>query len=197
MYDVKKLPRRALCDTGFWIRALGDRPKDPRSPQAEAFFKAMADNGREMLLPAPCLAELIRGKPALTIPSTPSVIVVGFDRIAAMELGKRFPASFIKQQKVKSGYEKGYIQFDAMIVACAIRHNAECIITFDNPMKELDYGPEVQMLFRNVRDFQLPLMASINKSQEAESAAPEDTSQSTERYEELEPGLGVRKLDLS
>ncbi len=170
MYDVKKLPQRVVCDTGFWIRALGERPNDKRSPQAVEFFAAMTKHGGEMLLPSPCLAELLRGNASLVVPSTPSVIVVGFDRLAAEVLGKKFPASVIKSQMLKTGYEKAYIQFDSMIVACAIRHNAECIVTFDNPMAKLDYGDHVQMPFRDIRDFQLPLLAGINKAQEAESA---------------------------
>lgn len=166
MYDIKKLPRRVACDTGFWIRALGDRPNDVRSPQATEFFQAMQQAGGEMLLPTPCLAELIRGNPSLKIPSTPSVIIIGFDRLAAVTLGKTFPPSVIKQQILATGYEKAFIQFDTMIVACAIRHNAECIITFDNPMSRMNYGTLVQVPFKDIRDFQLPIIASIHQAKE-------------------------------
>jgi predicted nucleic acid-binding protein len=160
VFDVKRLPQRALCDTGFWIRALGDRPDDVRSPDAIAFFKEMVANGREMLLATPTLAELIRGNPNISIPNTPSVIVVGFDRMAAHVLGTRFNAKVIKAQRLKTGYEKAYIQFDAMIVACAIRHNADCIVSFDG-----EFGVDIDTLeipIRKVRDFRLPLLASID-----------------------------------
>ena len=160
MFDVKRLPNRALCDTGFWIRALGDRPNDVRTPDAAGFFKAMVEHGREMLMATPSLAELIRGNPSIAVPSTQSVIVVPFDRKAAEELGRKFAPSVIKQQKLKTGYEKAYIQYDAMIVACATRHKADCIIAFDNNIFEDNESLTIPV--RNVRDFMLPIMARID-----------------------------------
>jgi predicted nucleic acid-binding protein len=169
VFDVKRLPRRALCDTGFWIRALGDRPDDARSADALEFFQEMTKHGREMLMATPTLAELIRGKPGFSVPSTPNVIVVGFDRLAAEVLGTRFNASIIKQQKLKTGYQKGYLQFDAMIVACAIRHKADCVVSFDNGV-----GDDIEDLgipVHNIRDFRLPLLRDTGASSTSVSSA--------------------------
>jgi predicted nucleic acid-binding protein len=159
VFDIKRIPQRALCDTGFWIRALGDRPDDPRSPDALAFFEEMTSRGRELLMATPTLAELRRGNPKIAMPSTPSVIVVAFDRLAAETLGERFKASVIKQQRLKTGYEKAYLQYDAMIIACAIRHEADCIVSFDNGVS--DDIEDVGIPVHNVRSFRLPLLADV------------------------------------
>ena len=180
MFDVKRLPQRALCDTGFWIRALGDRPDDTRSPDAVSFFAEMTRHGRELLIATPTLAELRRGNPKLAMPSTPSVVVVAFDRLAAEVLGERFKASVIKQQKLKTGYEKGYIQFDAMIVACAIRHKADCIVSFDNGVgADID---DLEIPVHNIRHFRLPLFPEVEdpnlaaRLREVGVAGPGDTA---------------------
>jgi predicted nucleic acid-binding protein len=162
VFDVKRLPQRALCDSGFWIRALGDRPDDKRSPEAIAFFEEMKRHGRELLMATPTLAELRRGNQKLSVPSTPSVVVVAFDRLAAEVLGTRFNASVIKQQMSKTGYKKAYLQFDALIVACALRHNADCIVSFDNEIGADIEGPELPI--HNVRHFRLPLFADAEAS---------------------------------
>ncbi|HYO68936.1 MAG TPA: PIN domain-containing protein, partial [Archangium sp.] len=159
MFDIKQLPQRALCDTGFWIRALGERPGDVRSPDAIAFFEEMKANGRELLIAAPSLAELIRGNQAFKVPSTLSVIVVPFDRLAAEVLGKKFSADVIKQQRKANGYEKAYIQYDAMIIACAIRHKADCIISFDTNVFEDAENLEIPI--HKPKNFKLPLLRDL------------------------------------
>ncbi len=159
MFDIKQLPQRALCDTGFWIRALGERPNDVRSPDAIALFEEMRIHGREMLMAAPSLAELIRGNKDFKLPNTLSVIVVPFDRLAAEELGRKFSSQVIKQQKISTGHEKAFIQYDAMIVACAIRHRADCIISLDGNVFQDADGLEIPI--RKPMHFKLPLLRSL------------------------------------
>jgi hypothetical protein len=77
--DPTKLPQRALVDTGVVIRALGERPDDLRSPTCEAFWNAMLENGREILIAAPSLAEVMRQEGKDSFPRRKGVEVVAFD----------------------------------------------------------------------------------------------------------------------
>ncbi len=94
--DPKLLPIRAMVDTGVFIRALGQRPDDPRSPDCRDFLDAMYSNQREVLLAAPSLAETIRGFDPPSVPSTAGIEVVAFDDEAAIALGLHFPNSTLK-----------------------------------------------------------------------------------------------------
>lgn len=160
MIDTKNLPRRVAADTGFLIRALGDRPGDSRSQPARDLLQAIVDSGGTIIVPAPALAELIRGNPSgpWPLPRNPSFFVGSFDEKCARILGERFPPGIIKQQVHSSGFSKGYVQFDTMILATALRYKAECLITMDHTFRLLDYGDAVAKGFRKqIKDFELPL----------------------------------------
>lgn len=162
MIDTKKLPRLAAGDTCFWIRALGQRPKDPRTPSAQEFLLQMAKSGGTMLMPAPALAELARGGRSVDMPRAGSIVVVSFDSQCAKLLGERFNQDVFKEQMTKSGFPKPFLQFDTMILATALRHKAECLITMDHEFLELDFGEVVPKGFRKqVQDFTLPLFQRV------------------------------------
>jgi predicted nucleic acid-binding protein len=132
--DVAKLPQRALFDTGVVIRALGERSDDVRSPACEALWNAMLDNGRQILIGAPSLAEMIRQQGRNSFPRRKGVEVVAFDDRAAFELGQRFPEKILNLERDSTNLPKHYLKYDAMIVACAIRHRATHLVTLDGPM---------------------------------------------------------------
>lgn len=129
--DPKLLPKRALIDTGVFIRALGEHPTDPRSPDCKDFVAAMVASGNDALVAAPSLAEMIRGMPVPQLPATGSIITVPFDDQAAVVLGTVFPPSVLKQIAAKSGQSLTYLKYDALIGACAVRHKADFLITID------------------------------------------------------------------
>jgi predicted nucleic acid-binding protein len=120
-----------MIDTGVLIRALGERPGDPDSRDCVDFVEAMLAGGRELLVAAPSVAELMRGQAVPTPPSTPGLVIVAFDDLAAIELGTRFPVSSLKSLAATSGLPLTYLKYDAMIAACAIRHKAAFLITVD------------------------------------------------------------------
>jgi predicted nucleic acid-binding protein len=132
--DVGRLPQRALFDTGVVIRALGERPEDPRSRFCEALWEAMVENGREILIAAPSIAEMIRQDGKGAIPHRRGVEVVGFDARAAEFLGRKFPERVLALERGSSGLPKYYIKYDAMIVACAVRHRATHLVGLDEPL---------------------------------------------------------------
>jgi predicted nucleic acid-binding protein len=132
--DVGLLPQRALFDTGVVIRALGERPDDPRSPFCEALWEAMVDNGREILIAAPSIAEMIRQDGKGAIPHRRGVEVVGFDARAAEFLGRKFPERVLTLERTNTGLPKHYLKYDALIVACAVRHRATHFVGLDIPL---------------------------------------------------------------
>ena len=108
--DVARLPQRALFDTTVVIRALGDRPADARSPACEALWEAMLQNGRQVLIAAPTIAEMARKEGARrSIPRRRGVEVVAFDDLAAELLGRSMPNSILQAATQQAGLPKDYI----------------------------------------------------------------------------------------
>jgi predicted nucleic acid-binding protein len=134
MIDVNRLPQRALFDTGVVIRALRERPDDPRSATCEALWEAMVENGREILIAAPSIAEMIRQEGKGAIPHRRGVEVVAFDARAAEFLGRKFPERVLTLERKATDLPKDYIKYDAMIVACAVRHRATHLVSLDAPL---------------------------------------------------------------
>ena len=128
--DQNTLPQRALLDTNIVILALGDRPTDPRAPACRAFWEMMIECGRDMLIAAPTLAEIVRysGKP---VPRRKGVEVVAFDSMAAQLLGKHFPQRFIETEANAAAAPKAHVKYDALIASCALRHKAGVLVSYD------------------------------------------------------------------
>lgn len=97
----------------------------------------MLENSREILIAAPSLAEMIRQEGKDSFPRRRGVEVVAFDDRAAQELGRRFPERVLQLERQTTKLPKHYIKYDALIVACAVRHKATHIVTLDNPMTSL------------------------------------------------------------
>ena len=160
-FDIEheRLPNRCLVDTGVFIRALGYHDDEHRLP-CVAFFEAMLQTqGKQILLAAPVLAELIRGGPDREIPRTPHVAPVSFDLHAARICGKEMPPNILRRF-ANGPYRLTYLKYDAMIVACAKRWEAECIVAIDTDHHKL--ASHVNIPVHHPREFrraQMPLFS--------------------------------------
>jgi predicted nucleic acid-binding protein len=107
----------------------------------------MIENGRQILIAAPSLAEMIRheGKD-YSIPRRRGVEVVAFDDRAAIELGRRFPERVLLMERERSQLPKHYIKYDAMIVACAIRHRATHLVSLDGALTGFAQAAVIQIV---------------------------------------------------
>lgn len=91
----------------------------------------MIDERKRVLIAAPSLAEILRNPSNKPLPRVLYVEVVAFDGDAAKALGDKMPFAQMQSLAAGSGLTKNYFKYDALIVACAIRHRAEVLITTD------------------------------------------------------------------
>jgi predicted nucleic acid-binding protein len=131
--DLTLLPKRALVDSSVLVLGLGPASvADPRAPACRAFFDAMEKNGRTLLIAAPSLTEYLKGQGRRDLPRRVGIVTVGFDDRAAVLLATMFPAKVLNDRKAAAGgLSGGYIKYDAMIVACAVRHRADHFVSID------------------------------------------------------------------
>lgn len=137
MIDPKKLvenAQRALLDTNVLIFALDGGTKHADYALARALFDAMAEKKMRMLVAAPSFAEFQMKATGKELPIGPLIEVVPFDHDAAKVLAHRLSLDHLKTL----GYAppgtpngRSCLKFDAMIVSCAARHQASCIISTD------------------------------------------------------------------
>lgn len=147
--DPERLPMKCLVDTGVLIRALGQFA-DGNAQVCRQFFDAMIEHRRRMLVAAPTLGEMLRGNPA-PLPRTRSVVVVAFDSEAAQILGLEMPVRILTARADRDGLPRTYMKYDAMIVACAKRWEAECIVALDSD--HVLMAASIGMNVRHPRDF--------------------------------------------
>lgn len=158
--DTKKLPARALVDTGLVMRAMGDLPADADTPICREFWNAMLAGERELLIAAPTVAEIMRKDGKRDVPRTLSIEVVAFDDVAAAIVGKRFPVDVLKHLNIGSS-SLTHLKYDALIVGCAIRHRAECIVALDGDIHKLAAAVELPAFYPG--HYQLPAAESATK----------------------------------
>jgi hypothetical protein len=79
--DSKKLPRRALVDSGIVTRAMGDLPSDADTGVCKSFYEAMLTHNREILIAAPTIAEVMRKDAIRSVPRTQVMMKVVMDSI--------------------------------------------------------------------------------------------------------------------
>lgn len=169
MIDPEQLPRRALLDTPVVIRALlGQRGDEAATPSCIDFVKAMLEHERELLIATPTLAEVLRGDASSTLPSTKGIEVVSFDRKAAVTLGTTFPADGLRKRAKGLGVDREIMYFDMLIVACAIRHRADRVITLDKGRIMRHLGLQSPLPISTPTDFQLPIFQEIEASKARE-----------------------------
>lgn len=169
LIDADTLPARCLIDTGVFIRALRDR-EDDETPGCVAFFEAMIRAGRTMLLAAPSLAEALRGNPSLGLPLTMHLEHVPFDRRAAELFGKKLTVNVLRAESANTGLSHTYLKYDAMIVATAKRHDAECIVAIDGDHAQL--ARQVDLGAKRPSDFMLPVYRTIEEQRRSKKAKP-------------------------
>jgi predicted nucleic acid-binding protein len=135
--DPGLLPSRALLDSSVLFGALGSRDSGDDGEACRKLLEAMMEHGKTVLIAAPSITELLRGESPVEPPKTMGIIVVGFDDQAARILAEDFPQEVLVKARDATGTTLQYIKYDAMIVACAKRHRADCLVTRDGPMERL------------------------------------------------------------
>ena len=136
--DVSKLPLVVLIDTSVLIPALRGQVKPSEDPACPALLDALVNERRSVLIAAPSAAEIFRRAPTTSIPRTPLIRVFPFDLLAAEILGKQVPPHVINSFKDPAKPRPAdYIKYDAMILACAVRHRADALISTDENRRPL------------------------------------------------------------
>ncbi len=165
-FDEKKLPDIALLDTTVWLRALTWADDDGGS--CEAFVEAMLHHEKRVLMSAATVAELLRGDASRKIPNRRGIVPVAFDVTAGELLGRIAPKAWLSQ--FPKG-ERTFIKFDALIVACAKRWNASCVVSIDGKatMRKVAEAAKIDLVRPD--HFLLPLEAGLARADELEAAA--------------------------
>ncbi|MFN0248750.1 MAG: type II toxin-antitoxin system VapC family toxin [Kofleriaceae bacterium] len=122
------------------LLALRQRSHRPDAPIAMALWKALlsrerVSRGAKVLIPAPALAELIRGDQTTEPPMVRGIEIASFTHKTARILARTFPQSFIDSSKV-AGAREHYVKYDALIAAIAIHRDAT-LVTLDKFLLEL------------------------------------------------------------
>jgi predicted nucleic acid-binding protein len=148
--DARGLPRRLLLDSSVLIPAL--RRKKGDEPCAE-LFEALVASKVETLIAAPTVAEMMKRKPPRSLPHVRTIEVVAFDQAAAMLLGgDRFPHVALTKFKEEGAGAVHYFKYDMLILACAVRHRAECIVTHDRWQTKI--ASEIGLPAKTAADYQ-------------------------------------------
>jgi predicted nucleic acid-binding protein len=151
MSKSPNLPSRLLLDTGVLIRALGHKPSDARSPACRRLLHEIIEQRKTALVAAPTIAELERGLPDPgaypdELPRVRHVLVVAFDERCANVLATKFANPITAGMAAATGVPHNYIKYDAMIVACAVRWEADHLVTLDNATMRPLAAPHIRVL---------------------------------------------------
>ena len=174
--DEKRLPLSVLLDSSALVPAL-----DPKhtalageDPACATLFQSLITNKCRVLIAAPSAAEIMRRSPESVIPRTRIVSVVPFDRLAANLLGTEFPPHVLTELAGPGTAPLHYIKYDAMIVACAVRHRlAEKV--------GLAAHPPIYYAQPQTSIFELPPQAQGTRSRERRPARASRGSRTTAR----------------
>ena len=113
----------------------------------------MLAHSREILIAAPTIAEVMRHDGKRSLPRVLGIEVVSFDDQAALILGRAFPANVLKSLK-RGDTTLTHLKYDALIMACAVRHKADCVVAIDEDLFSL--GAAVGMPVHRPADFLAP-----------------------------------------
>lgn len=130
--DAAKLPETTVIDTGVLLLGLAQKIHRPESALCRALWKALIARerlslGRRVLIPAPALAEIMRGAPKADPPRVPGVFVAPFTSRTARFLGLYLHTSVIETVVGETKLPRAYVKYDAMIAATAIAQDATLI----------------------------------------------------------------------
>jgi predicted nucleic acid-binding protein len=138
--DIRKLPNVVMFDTTCLVAASGGATRPDQAGACGPLFDAIIEAGRTLLVAAPTFAEFLRKRKAKPIPHLAHIEVVPFDRMAAQVLAERFPKEALtryRDQSSKGSPPIDYIKYDAMIVACGVRHKADVFVSLDDDQRKM------------------------------------------------------------
>lgn len=132
---AQALPLVAAIDTNVFLRFLLE-VEDTKSEMCIRFCNAMLSASNTLVVAAPTLAEIGRtsGKP---VPHTPGIEAIAFDQAAADVLAQRIPFSKLIELRDETGLPLHYWKYDSLILACAVRAKADCLVTTDTGLRKL------------------------------------------------------------
>lgn len=162
-FDTKLFPLRALLDTGIWLRAFHWQ-EDENTALCIDLVTALSFSGCRMLMAAPTLAELLRGDPKRKSPRGKGIVPVAFDTKAAEEL-QSLVAPFVNTQP-GDGVR---LKFDQMIVACAVRWQAEHVVHLDGRLQKHCPKAVGRIIFKKPEDYMPAILAKIEASKAADA----------------------------
>jgi predicted nucleic acid-binding protein len=146
--DAGLLPTRVMLDTNVLGFAHGPSQGRVEEAPSRELWEALVNRKREILIAAPTLAEALRG--GHKVPLVHGVEVISFDRRAAELLGTGLPMPMIKQVQTQGGLPLTRLKFDALIIACAVRGQADMLVTYDGDMTKLQAAAD-QSIFGKLR----------------------------------------------
>lgn len=123
---------------------------------------ALVSAKRPVLIAAPSFAEFLRKAPRTPSPHLAVIEVVAFDRIASELLATKFPKHVLTRYRDQSSRGKppiDYIKYDAMIVACAVRHKADVFVSLDDDQRSMAANVGVKVAWP--RDYMAPQQTLI------------------------------------
>jgi predicted nucleic acid-binding protein len=130
--EKTKLPQVCVLDAGFMLLAMSQRSYRPDSPICRAVFEALLDDerlnaGARVLIPAPALAELLRGASKQEPPRVRGVFIAPFTARTARHLCQYLSESVIETIVGETKLPRAYVKYDSMIAATAITYDATLI----------------------------------------------------------------------
>jgi predicted nucleic acid-binding protein len=135
--DPSLLPSGSLIDTGVFIRAFGQRVKDPHAAHCVEFVEAMRSLERDVFIAAPTLSEVLRFGSGTQTPMIEGFVTLTFDRQAALLLGGEYPEDTLIKFREQHGGTLHYFKYDAMILACAERWKIQSVVALDAKLIKL------------------------------------------------------------
>jgi predicted nucleic acid-binding protein len=151
-FDKKLLPRRALFDTGVFIRSIR-QARDENTLLCARLFEAMEENHSVVVVAAPSIAETLRfrGPTKGRVPQTETLEIAAFDDVAAEVLGEKLPMPVLDEVALTGSTSRTCLKFDTQIAASAKRWEVECIITLDPDFLLL--AKKVEVPVKHPKDF--------------------------------------------
>ena len=121
-----------MLDAGVMILALHQRVHRPDSAMCLALWRGLVSPGRltagaRVLIPAPALAELIRGAAKQEPPRLRGVFVAPFTARTARYLSQHIAGALIETEVGETKLPRAYLKYDALIAATAISADATLI----------------------------------------------------------------------
>lgn len=125
-----------LLDSEIVIRALEHQnPKHAGNPRTTECRRLWVELLRyrftRVLIAAPTVAEFRVGQNAPALPLLPAIEYVAFTAAVAEDMATWATPNNLKAVRTKSGNDRTQVKYDALIVACARHHKADCVIAYD------------------------------------------------------------------